>query len=110
MGKGVLVTPTIHGNLLVGPTAEDTDNKEGINTTREGLASLSEKASHSVKNLPMRQVITSFAGLRAHEDNGDFIIGEAADAPGFFDACWYRISRTFLCTSHWCHDGQTGAG
>ena len=86
MGKGVLVTPTVHGNLLVGPTAEDTDNKEGINTTREGLASLSEKASHSVKNLPMRQVITSFAGLRAHEDNGDFIIGEAADAPGFFDA------------------------
>ena len=86
MGKGVLVTPTVHGNLLVGPTAEDTDNKEGINTTREGLASLSEKASHSVKNLPMRQVITSFAGLRAHEDNGDFIIGEAADAPSFFDA------------------------
>ena len=85
MGKGVLVTPTIHGNLLVGPTAEDTDNKEGITTTREGLASLSEKASHSVKNLPMRQVITSFAGLRAHEDGHEFIIEELEDAKGFID-------------------------
>ena len=85
MGKGVLVTPTVHGNLLVGPTAEDTDNKEGINTTREGLASLSEKASHSVKNLPMRQVITSFAGLRAHEDGHEFIIEELEDAKGFID-------------------------
>lgn len=86
MGKGVLVTPTVHGNLLVGPTATDTENKEGINTTREGLAYLSATASNSVKDLPMRQVITSFAGLRAHEAGGDFVIGEAPDAPGFFNA------------------------
>ena len=86
MGKGVLVTPTIHGNLLVGPTAEDVDNKEGVNTTGDGLGGLGATASRSVKNVPMRQVITSFAGLRAHEDGGDFILGEAEDAPGFFDA------------------------
>ena len=36
-GKGVLVTPTVHGNLLIGPTAVDIENKEGTNTTREGL-------------------------------------------------------------------------
>ena len=86
MGKGVLVTPTVHGNLLVGPTATDIENKEGVNTTAEGLDSLSQKAGLSVKNLPLRQVITSFAGLRAHEDQDDFVIGEAADAEGFFDA------------------------
>lgn len=86
MGKGVLVTPTVHGNLLVGPTAEDIDNKEGVNTTAEGLNSLGKTAALSVKNVPLREVITSFAGLRAHEDGGDFVIGEAEDAPNFFNA------------------------
>lgn len=68
MGKGVLVTPTVHGNLLVGPTAVDVTNKEAVNTTQDGLDSLAKTAALSVKNVPMRQVITSFAGLRAHED------------------------------------------
>lgn len=86
MGKGVLVTPTVHGNLLVGPTAEDVDNKEGVNTTMEGLDSLAPTCALSVKNAPLRQVITSFAGLRAHDTLGDFIIGEAEDCEGFFNA------------------------
>lgn len=84
-GKGVLVTPTVHGNLLVGPTAIDIENKEGTNTTREGLDEVITKAGQNVKNLPMRQVITSFAGLRAHEDSTEFIIGEPEDARGFID-------------------------
>lgn len=86
MGKGVLVTPTVHGNLLVGPTAVNIEDKEGTNTTREGLDFLIAKAGESVKDLPIRQVITSFAGLRAHEDGDEFIIGQPEDAPGFFDA------------------------
>ena len=84
-GKGVLVTPTVHGNLLVGPTAIDIDDKEGTSTTREGLDELITKAGQNVKNLPMRQVITSFAGLRAHEDGHEFLIGELEDAKGFVD-------------------------
>ncbi len=72
--------------FLVGPTAEDVDNKEGINTTAEGLGSLGATSAQSVKNVPLRQVITSFAGLRAHEIGGDFVIGEAEDAEGFFNA------------------------
>lgn len=84
-GKGILVAPTAHGNLILGPTAIDIEDKEGTNTTREGLDQVIGKAGLSVKNLPMRQVITSFAGLRAHEDGDDFIIEEAADAPGFID-------------------------
>jgi len=85
-GKGVLVTPTVHGNLLVGPTAVDIDDFEGVNTTSEGLSDLLARGAMSVKQLPTRQIITSFAGLRAHEEGGDFVIGEAEDAPGFFDA------------------------
>ena len=84
-GKGVLVTPTVHGNLLVGPTAIDIEDKEGTNTTRAGLDEVISKAGQNVKNLPMRQVITSFAGLRAHEDGSEFIIGEVEDAEGFID-------------------------
>ena len=84
-GKGVLVTPTTHGNLLVGPTAVDIEEKEGTNTTKTGLDEVAQKAMRSVPNLPLRQVITSFAGLRAHEDGHEFIIREAEDAEGFFD-------------------------
>ena len=86
MGKGVLVTPTVHGNLLVGPTAVDQPDKDRTATTAKGLRSVAETAAKSVENLPMRDVITSFAGLRAHlsgpED--DFIVGESTD--GFFEA------------------------
>lgn len=86
MGKGVLVTPTVHGNLLVGPTAEDQEDKGCTATTSAGLRRVAETASRSVPNLPMRDVITSFAGLRAHLVGGDddFIVGESAD--GFFEA------------------------
>lgn len=84
LGKGVLVTPTVHGNLLIGPTAEDIEDKEGIETTAEGMELIREKAALSVKELPLRQVITSFAGLRAHGGE-DFIIKEVPDAPGFID-------------------------
>ncbi len=84
-GKGVLVSPTIHGNTIVGPTAIDIGDREGTNTTAEGLNELITKAGSTVKDLPIRQVITSFAGLRAHEDGHEFVIGEAEDVPGFID-------------------------
>ena len=84
-GKGVLVAPTVHGNLIVGPTAIDIDDREGNNTTAEGINALIAKAGDHVRNLPIRQVITSFAGLRAHEDGHEFIIGEVKDAPHFID-------------------------
>ncbi|OJF76859.1 MAG: FAD/NAD(P)-binding oxidoreductase [Treponema sp. CETP13] len=86
MGKGVLVTPTVHGNLLVGPSATDVDDKEMTATTAEELSYALESSKKSVKNINYRQVITAFSGLRAHELGGDFIIGECEDAPGFFDA------------------------
>lgn len=85
-GKGVLVTPTVHGNLLLGPTAVDSEDKEAVNTTADGLSRLQETASHSVKSVPYRSVITSFAGMRAHIENGDdFLIG-ATGVKGFYEA------------------------
>ena len=84
-GKGVLVTPTVHGNLMVGPTATDISEREGTNTTAEGLDFIRQRTGSTVRNLPLRSVITSFAGLRAHEDGHEFIIGEPEDTPGFMD-------------------------
>lgn len=84
-GKGILVAPTVHGNLILGPTAIDIEDKEGTNTTRDGLDQVITKCGMNVKNIPMRSVITSFAGLRAHEDGHEFLIGELEDAPGFID-------------------------
>ena len=85
LGKGVLVSPTVHSNIIVGPTAIDIEDRDGTNTTAAGLEELISKAGISVDNLPIRQTITSFAGLRAHEDHHEFVIGEAEDAPGFVD-------------------------
>ena len=83
LGKGVLVTPTVHGNLLVGPTAQDISGKDDTATTAAGLDELRAKAGLAVKDIPLRQTITSFAGLRAHEPRHEFFIGEIA--PGFVD-------------------------
>ncbi len=85
MGKGVLVTPTTHGNLLVGPTAQNIEDKEGINTTAEGIDKIISTSGRSVKDIPLRLVITSFSGLRAHEESGDFVIEEVKDAGNFID-------------------------
>ncbi len=82
-GKGVLVTPTVHGNLLVGPTATDQNDPDRTATTREGLDSIREKAAHSVTDIPWRQTITSFAGLRAHRPEHEFYIQETL--PGYID-------------------------
>ena len=96
-GKGVLVTPTIHGNLLIGPTADDVKDKEETATSQEGLQQVISKAGMSVKNLPLKQVITSFAGLRAHEDGHEFILGEVEDAPGFIDCAGIESPGLSAC-------------
>ena len=74
MGKGILVTPTVDGNLLLGPSALDIEDKTDVATTADTLADILETAKKSVPCLTTREVITSFAGLRAHCDRNDFII------------------------------------
>lgn len=85
MGKGILVSPTVHGNILVGPTATDIDDKEAVNTTSKGLNEAATGSFVTMKNVPLHETITSFAGLRAHEEHHEFIIGEVKDVPGMID-------------------------
>ena len=74
MGKGILVSPTVDGNLLLGPTAEDIDDKTDLSTTAKGLADVRAKASEQVSGVQFAKVITSFTGLRATGSTGDFVI------------------------------------
>lgn len=75
MGKGILVSPTVDGNLLMGPTAEDIDDKSNVNTTNSGLNDVKKYAVKSVPQVNARNAITSFTGLRAHAAAHEFIIG-----------------------------------
>lgn len=84
MGKGVLVTPTTHGNILVGPTADDVEDREDVSTTVQGLEKVLSQGRLMVSVFFARDVITQFSGLRAHEQGDDFVIGEGA--PFFFNA------------------------
>lgn len=86
MGKGVLVSPTVDGTLIVGPTAEDVSDKTDTRTTAAGLAKVRQSAGRVWNDFPLSGVIATFAGLRAHGDRGDFVLGEPPDAPGFFNA------------------------
>jgi len=83
-GKGVLVAPTVHGNLIVGPNAEPAE-REDVSTTAEGLNFVRTKATKSVPSIAFPQSIRNFSGIRAHGDGDDFILQEAESAPGFFD-------------------------
>jgi glycerol-3-phosphate dehydrogenase len=85
LGKGILVTPTVDGNLLIGPNAIDVEDKENFDTTKEGLDDIIDKAKLSLKNIPTNQIITSFSGLRAKSETNDFIIGEEKNLPGFIN-------------------------
>ena len=74
MGKGILVSPTVDGNLLTGPTSTDIDDKEDKSTTPEGLTRVMQKAQENVEGIFFGKTITSFCGLRAVGNTGDFII------------------------------------
>ncbi|WP_270646811.1 NAD(P)/FAD-dependent oxidoreductase [Paeniclostridium hominis] len=73
-GKGVLVTQTVHGNLLVGPNATVVDDKKDISTSREGISEIVNSSRKTIENIDFRKTITSFAGLRATPNTGDFMI------------------------------------
>ncbi|MFG3496597.1 FAD-dependent oxidoreductase [Streptomyces sp. NPDC047928] len=74
LGKGVLVSPTVYGNVLLGPTAEDLDDKEATGTTAEGLAFLRERGRRILPALLDEEVTAVYAGLRAATDHDDYRI------------------------------------
>lgn len=85
-GKGVLVSPTVHGNLFIGPNAVPQQSKESLGTTREGLDFIVDRARRTWPCCSTCRQITNFAGLRASGASRDFVVGEAPDAPRFFNA------------------------
>lgn len=85
MGKGILVSPTVHGNLFIGPNAVDIDDKENKSTTQLGLDEIKKAANITTSKINYRESIRNFAGLRAISSTGDFIIEENDDEKGFID-------------------------
>lgn len=83
-GKGILVTQTVHGNLLVGPNAELVE-KEDITTSKDGLREVMDGGRKSVSNIDFSKTITSFAGVRATPNTGDFMIFKSKVAKGFIN-------------------------
>lgn len=79
LGKGVLVSPTVHGNLIVGPNAVSCQDAHRVNTTLEGLNYVKETAARTIPSINYRNAIRNFAGMRANSDRDDFIIGMAAE-------------------------------
>ena len=84
LGKGVLVAPTVHGNLLVGPNAVPVEGND-TSCTSSGLEFVKATAQRSVPSINFGESIRSFAGVRANLDVDDFIIGEEPEAPGWID-------------------------
>ena len=85
LGKGVLVAPTAHENIIVGPSAEDVKDPLAVETTLEGLNKVWNSALKSIPTFDRSLVITTFSGMRAEPSTGDFIIQDYEEAPGFID-------------------------
>ena len=84
LGKGVLISPTIYGNVMLGPTAEDLEDKTATGTSEAGLAFLLEKGRRLMPRLLEEEVTATYAGLRATIDRGDYLIEIDATS----DTCW----------------------
>lgn len=85
-GKGVLVAPTVHGNLLVGPNAEEVADGDDTATTAEGQDCIRKLAARAVRNIDYRQTIRNFAGVRAYASTGDFIVEASRTVPRLIHA------------------------
>ena len=84
-GKGVLVTPTADGNLLIGPTAQLVSSPEDNSTTQKGIDTVVTLAKKSVPSIDFSKVITSFSGVRSSEEGGDFIIKASEKIDNFIN-------------------------
>ena len=85
MGKGILIVPTVHGNIMLGPASDNISDMEDAGTTGEILDNARTNARLLVPKISTRNNIRNFAGIRAISDSDDFIIKEAEGAPNFID-------------------------
>ncbi len=82
-GKGVLIVPTIHGNILLGPTSEIVDNPNDTEVTKDGLHYIKEHIDYMMNHTPYKGIIRSFSGIRPKTSREDFIIEELKDVKHF---------------------------
>ncbi|GAB4307340.1 MAG: NAD(P)/FAD-dependent oxidoreductase [Promethearchaeota archaeon] len=94
--KGIVVTPTIHGNVIVGPNNVFEPDPEDVSTTTEGLWEIIAGGDSIVPNLPLRKAIRNFAGLRAKADTDDFVVGPT-EVEGFFNAAGIQSPGLSSC-------------
>jgi glycerol-3-phosphate dehydrogenase len=83
-GKGVLITPQVHGNILLGPTSEFVDDKDDLSTSMKGLSEIRNNINHLAINVPYHLVIRSFSGMRSTSTYKDFYIKESKENAGFY--------------------------
>ncbi len=98
-GKGILVSPTVHGNLLTGPTAKQVADGKSTETTPEGLSEVRRLSLKSVPSIDFRSVITSFTGVRSSEKSGDFIIGWSDKVDGLMNVAAIDSPGLTCCVS-----------
>lgn len=85
-GKGVLISPTVHGNLIVGPDAQEIQDREDTSCQQDRLSFVRRTAEKTSAKVDYRESIRNFAGIRANCDRPDFIIEQSSKVPGFFEA------------------------
>jgi len=83
-GKGILVTRTYHGNLMLGPNAQEIQTRNDNDTNEDKLKYIVETARKTLPEFDMKHVLTSFSGIRATSNTKDFII-EASPVKGFIN-------------------------
>jgi len=85
VSKGILVIPTIHGNIMLGPTAEEIEERDDCSTTRQGYEQVMAGVRKLVPSISPGDIITAFSGIRAAADQDDFIIGPSVQADSFIN-------------------------
>lgn len=94
--KGKLMCPTIHGNMLVGPTAEDLDNKTDKSVTKEGLDSILKDVKNLIPNVNVRDSITQYSGLRPNRNPEGLHVDTYDDLKGYINLSGVRSTGLTL--------------
>lgn len=85
ISKGILIAPTVDGNVFVGPNSNNIEDKDDVSVTDMGIDEITSGGKKLVPNLPLKNIITSFAGLRAVSNTNDFIIEASKKVKGFIN-------------------------
>ncbi|WP_455100175.1 FAD-dependent oxidoreductase [Parvimonas micra] len=99
LGKGVLIAPTSHTNIIIGPNAESNSKISDKSTTFEGLNEVKEKISKTISDVPYWENINNFSGLRANSTESDFIIREAKSCKNFIDLAGIKSPGLASCAA-----------